>query len=72
MVGYFFREKIERKNFQIKKNICDQCRGGSRGVSNNYVGEQKSNYLRRKTKLKVIFAFLHRCSTYLKSAISYL
>jgi len=38
--------------------------GGSR-ASNNYVGEQGSKYLRRKTKL---FALLHRCSTYLNSA----
>jgi len=44
-----------------------KSRGGSRGTSNNCVGEQKSNYLLRKTKLKAIFALLHRCLTYLKS-----
>jgi len=29
-------------------------RGGSRGTSNNFVGEQNSNYLLRKTKMKEI------------------
>jgi len=43
-------------------------RGGSRSTSNNCVGEQKSNFLLSKTELKAIFALLHRCSTYLKSA----
>jgi len=32
---------------------------------------QESNYLLRKTKLKAIFALIHRCSTYLKSASRY-
>jgi len=43
-------------------------RGGSRGTSNNCIREQNSNYLKLKTKLKAIFALLHRCLTYLKSA----
>jgi len=44
------------------------ARGGSRGTSNNGVGEQNSNYLLGKTKIKAFFALLHRCSTYPKSA----
>jgi len=41
--------------------VWDQANG--RGMSNNCVGEQNSNYLRRKTKP---FDLLHRCSTYLR------
>jgi len=44
-------------------------RGGSRGTANSSVGEQSSNYLLRKTKLKAIFALIRRCSPYLKSVI---
>jgi len=33
-------------------------RGRSSGMSNNYVGEQSSNYFLRKTKLKAIFTLL--------------
>jgi len=47
-------------------------RGGSRGASSNCVGEQNSDYLLRKTKLKAIFALLHRYSMYLKSASEYM
>jgi len=59
---------------EVKQSDCESVcvlylnRGGSRGTSNNCEGEQNSNYLPRKTKLKIIFALLHRCSTYLKSA----
>jgi len=36
--------------------------------SNNCVGEQKKQLSSEKSKLKVFFALLNRCSTYLKSA----
>jgi len=45
--------------------------GRGRGGSNNLKQVRRranSNYLPRKTILKVIFALLHRCSTYLISA----
>jgi len=41
-------------------------------MSNNCVGEQKSDYVLRKIKLKAIFALSHRCSTYLKSTSEFL
>jgi len=54
----------EWRNFADVQYIS---RGGSRGTSNNYVGDQNSNYLLRKNKLKVIFALLHRCLTYVRT-----
>jgi len=48
----------------------EKKRGGSRGTSNNSIGEQNSNYFMRKTKLKGIFALVHRCSMHLKPAWS--
>jgi len=39
-------------------------------MANDYVGEQSSNYLLRKTTLKAIFALLHRCSSASDKAIN--
>jgi len=48
-------------------SFCTTYRGESRGTQDNCVGEQNSNNLLRKTKLKAIFALLHKCSMYPKS-----
>jgi len=40
--------------------MCHYSEADLRGTSNSCVGEQNSNYLRKKTKLKTIFALLHR------------
>jgi len=55
----FAERKISLILFKVEMR-----RGGSRGTS-NCVGGQNTNYLLRKTKLKAVFALLHR---YLKSA----
>jgi len=47
------------------KLLSKIIRGGSRGTSNNCIGELNSSYLLRKTKFNAIFALLHRCSMYL-------
>jgi len=40
------------RNFVI---FLKKPRGGSRGMSNSCIGEQKSSYLLRKTKLKQVW-----------------
>jgi len=51
----------------LTKKCLNLRRGGPRGTPSTCVGEQKSNYGLKNTKLKAIFDLLHRCSTYLKS-----